>query len=329
MFGTYRLALALLVLLDHFGGLRGAGFVAVYAFFCLSGFLMTVLITGTYAGRPGAFLLNRFLRLYPLYWAVFVVTMALLPALPASPWVLLRQAGYAVTFWDDVKVVHVAWAVTSELVFYVAIGLGLTSTRRRAELFLAASIAFAAGCYSSGMANVFTLYFHPIGAAVPFALGAMLAHMRHHFTRPAPLIGLGTAGTIGAVAVVHSSANPEVLHWLVLPATHASLLASAALIAGLWSLRPGAVDELLGRFSYPAYLTQSLAAIIATTYGPIFGLGILPAVLLLTFCLSLAGVALVEAPVQVLRSHVRGARLGAWSFGKSSAGPYSSPSTFS
>ena len=67
--GTYRTLLAIAVVATHFGGVNGFGLVAVFGFYSLSRFLMTLLVTGPYQGRRKAFLLNRFLRLYPLYWA--------------------------------------------------------------------------------------------------------------------------------------------------------------------------------------------------------------------------------------------------------------------
>ena len=78
MFGTYRTLLAIAVVATHFGGMSGLGLVAVFGFFSLSGFLMTLLVNGPYRGRPRAFLLNRFLRLYPLYWGVVSITLILL-----------------------------------------------------------------------------------------------------------------------------------------------------------------------------------------------------------------------------------------------------------
>jgi peptidoglycan/LPS O-acetylase OafA/YrhL len=75
VFGIYRTFLALIVVFTHFGG--GSflfGRHAVFGFFCLSGFLMTLLIDGPYKGRPDAFAANRFLRLFPLYWATIALT---------------------------------------------------------------------------------------------------------------------------------------------------------------------------------------------------------------------------------------------------------------
>lgn len=49
MFGAYRTLLAITVVASHFGGMTGIGSIAaVFGFFSLSGFLMTLLVNGPY-----------------------------------------------------------------------------------------------------------------------------------------------------------------------------------------------------------------------------------------------------------------------------------------
>src|SRR5450631_1869306 len=75
MFGMFRVLLALAVVMNHtISWVTGIGIVAVYCFFLLSGFL---LMTGVYADRPTDFFLNRFLRLYPMYWGALIITFLL------------------------------------------------------------------------------------------------------------------------------------------------------------------------------------------------------------------------------------------------------------
>ena len=51
MFGIYRTILAIVVLISHFTGLHVASTWCVFGFFCLSGFLMTLLISEPCQGR--------------------------------------------------------------------------------------------------------------------------------------------------------------------------------------------------------------------------------------------------------------------------------------
>lgn len=75
--GVIRLILALSVLASHAGVLFNLEFVggqiAVQAFYIISGFYMSLILNEKYIGQNGnykLFISNRFLRLYPIYWAV-------------------------------------------------------------------------------------------------------------------------------------------------------------------------------------------------------------------------------------------------------------------
>jgi peptidoglycan/LPS O-acetylase OafA/YrhL len=82
--GYLRILLALGVVLFHSGPLFGYigmnGMVAVHIFFIISGFYMTYIIKNKYSKtkRPFyAFLSNRILRIYPIYWLVLLLTIVL------------------------------------------------------------------------------------------------------------------------------------------------------------------------------------------------------------------------------------------------------------
>ena len=78
--GALRLLLAASVVAAHtavwphaFSGVGGV--VAVETFFVISGFYMTLVLTETYKGRKKQFYLNRFLRIYPEYWAIALLSI--------------------------------------------------------------------------------------------------------------------------------------------------------------------------------------------------------------------------------------------------------------
>src|SRR5208283_5113900 len=94
MFGTYRLILASLVALSHFG-LVVAGFNpgqwSVLSFYVLSGFLMEHQFRKLSAtGNSYAFYTDRFLRIFPVY-AVVLLLAALLTR-PTWPVLLINAA---------------------------------------------------------------------------------------------------------------------------------------------------------------------------------------------------------------------------------------------
>ena len=79
--GLLRLILALAVVLEHssqiFGYTLVGGRLAVQAFYIISGFYMSLILNEKYVGRGSykLFITNRFLRLYPIYWAVLTCTV--------------------------------------------------------------------------------------------------------------------------------------------------------------------------------------------------------------------------------------------------------------
>lgn len=82
--GVLRLLLAVSVVLAHCHGFSGFFFVpgdiAVQAFYIISGFYMSLVWNEKYCMQPSPYLLflrNRFLRLFPAYWTVLVLTLLL------------------------------------------------------------------------------------------------------------------------------------------------------------------------------------------------------------------------------------------------------------
>jgi peptidoglycan/LPS O-acetylase OafA/YrhL len=80
--GVLRTVLALCVVGEHSGGIFGLplvpGFIAVQIFYVASGFYMALILTEKYVGRGAwrAFYVNRFLRLFPIYYVVLALTLA-------------------------------------------------------------------------------------------------------------------------------------------------------------------------------------------------------------------------------------------------------------
>jgi peptidoglycan/LPS O-acetylase OafA/YrhL len=81
--GLLRFILALAVLSIHSGKLLGIPFlpgnIAVEAFFIISGFYMSMIITEKYSKLVNGyklFITNRFMRLYPIYWIVLILSVA-------------------------------------------------------------------------------------------------------------------------------------------------------------------------------------------------------------------------------------------------------------
>ena len=81
--GLIRFLLAMSVVAAHSAPILGStlvgGKIAVQSFFLISGFYISLILNEKYpAGLQGNLLFygNRFLRIYPIYWAVLLLTAA-------------------------------------------------------------------------------------------------------------------------------------------------------------------------------------------------------------------------------------------------------------
>lgn len=280
MFGTFRTILAALVVLQHFSPARLVGSMAVFAFFTLSGFLMTMLMDTTYRGRPEAFALNRFLRLYPHYWLAMAITAVLLLAGVAGshPFIGLPDSvgGWAaallyVNYWQtSPQLLPTAWAVTNEIVFYVLIGLGLSKTPGRTLLWFLVSLVYSVLAADYAPKNADLNYFLPSAASLPFALGALAYHARGLIDRRwAPVFAAVSALVIAATMVYVSSGRGYA-------AGRATVLAATAVFAvSMYEIAKAyqgtviqKIDDLIGDLSYPIYLIHFTAAMVAQLWMP-------------------------------------------------------------
>jgi hypothetical protein len=170
---------------------------AVFGFYCLSGFLMTALMTGPYRGRLAAFFVNRGLRIYPLYWLTLFLTLYYPKYIPEITTGFIRQLFLLNRPSDSPLFIPTSWAVTNELVFYVAIACGVSLTLRRSIVWLAVSVVITAGTFAYlSLTNLdallVQLYYSLWCGTRPFALGAVAFHTRHRI--PPLSLGLSDRG---------------------------------------------------------------------------------------------------------------------------------------
>jgi peptidoglycan/LPS O-acetylase OafA/YrhL len=322
VFGIYRTLLATAVLVDHFWSAPGAGGVAVFSFFCLSGFLMTLLMTGPYRGRPFAFYLNRVLRLYPMYLATGALTLLVASAIPLQTLITIpgdaisfaRQLFYVVRI-EDPGIVPTGWAVTNELVFYILIGLGVSRNLKFTAIWLACSAILVTIISARYGMWLLSLYFPWWSPALPFAFGALLAHLARRFPAPKPMVAaaalIGSAAlTFGLMALAVAFKARGGRETGLMLCLYASLIPTAVAILVLYRIGSPAwrtVDDWVGRLSYPMYLMQFVAAecVLAgwfVSFGP---LGQFTSVLLVTVALAAIAVMLIDVPIEKIRRRVR------------------------
>ncbi|ANU07637.1 acyltransferase family protein [Paraurantiacibacter namhicola] len=291
MFGSWRLLLAMEVVVFHLLHVNLIGMYAVFAFFALSGFLMTAIMQRTYgysAAGVGRFALNRAVRLYPGNLFAIAVMLAVMlwfgPGVDdgigdrigipgdVAAWARNLTMVYPAMLPSqlDPKLVPQTWALTVELFYYALIALGLSRTPLRCWLWLAAGLAYLAYGFVADFGETRAYSAIPAGS-VPFALGALAWHYRerlvtaqHAVRRCLGLVALRYGVWFAAVAAF----SALTMDWRMVAIGNVLNAAIAALLAAqLFALRPAGraawLDKLLGDFSYPVYLLHWAAMLVA------------------------------------------------------------------
>ena len=334
MFGTYRTLLALTVVFVHFSQIAElSGLYAVFGFFVLSGYLMTLIMSESYGyTRKGiaAFTVNRFLRIFPIYWFALLIAVGILLIIQGEIWkgnsnfylpenarqwfqniaLLLKQS-------SEPQLIQPAWTLTIELFFYACIGLGLSCNRRITLIWLAGSALYTLYLLASGAPD-YTRFFTLGGASMPFALGATLYHWRDDINERFPMLNESLILPVVLFAIY--LANITFSHVLGIHQVTGFYLNIALCTLMLASLNlrtrmPGVsrkADGLLGDLSYPIYLIHAplswlLLYLCQLADIPIRGPALTTffAFLLPTIVVSWLMTVSIEKPIDLLRSRIK------------------------
>ena len=295
MFGVLRTTLALMVMVGHlFVGKIVPGIYAVFGFYIISGYLMTLIMDKTYGhtrfGRY-SFAVNRFLRLYPQYWAAAMFSILLISIvgpeavinynevmfIPADSGAVLRNLFMVFLRypWDETpRLVPPTWALTVEISFYALICFGVSKTFNRVKIWLLLSICYVVYSYVAGLSWE-SRYFPVAAASLPFSIGSAIyfASKSNHINKLYSKLRISSVHL-----VVLMFAN--YLIWIILYSKfnivdesgsdvrfdvrfeagfYINLLICTFLV---YSIAIGGeilkidkkIDELIGDFSYPIYL---------------------------------------------------------------------------
>jgi len=242
---------------------------------------MTTIMQKTYgytAGGFRAYAANRALRLFPSLWFAVLVSVAVIFAFGVDmsaryPMVLPATFG---DWLQNLFLVFVTlhpihegpvllpptWALVVELVYYAAIGFGLSCNKKITILWLFASLAYFAICLivDAGRDSTYGSIF---GSSLPFALGSAAYHYRECLLKWLdrlwfPILMLFVLryaillGNIGIRELYSEDWRFESGLNLL------NALCSVGLIVSLFSLRlpdwMRKADKFLGDYSYPVYL---------------------------------------------------------------------------
>ena len=272
------------------GWLAGGGWAAVELFFVLSGFLITGILLDT-RGHERYFLnfyARRTLRIFPLYYAVLLVILALTPVLHlrwhAGQWMFFAYLGN-IAMVADASLIYVKpwftfdhlWSLAVEEQFYLLWPLVVLLTPTRRRLIWLALAGIAAGLllrtgllFVINPSDAIEWSYHTLpmrcdgllfGAIAAILLRSRSLHgASRAFTWPAWVAGLGTALIVlYDRSLTFHAPLPDVLLHPCLAVLFAKLI--------LRSLEPGTLPNrigslrilrFLGKYSYGLYVFHLL-----------------------------------------------------------------------
>jgi len=300
-----------MVVQSHFAGGGLGGPVAVFGFFCLSGYLMTQIVNESYSdGLSGylRYLSNRALRIYPAYYAALVFAAAVLLLWPAEA---RTAAGWYLFPQDWLQTISIiglqprspillvpAWSLHVEIIHFILIGAIFARSRLLTALWFFCALAITIVAILRGVSFDW-LYFTPYGSTVAFATGAMI----HQFRDKLPAFSPNLAIAACCVLVVVGLRMPlEIAH---AGGLHASIVIAALSIVALKNLPTPRWDAALGELAYPVFLLHipcraAMAGLLGRSdaWVDVLAIGA-------TFVLSYGVVALVERPLSLIRTRLR------------------------
>lgn len=328
MFGIVRLCLALFVMLAHLGDFHHySSALAVYAFYMLSGYLMTFIMHERYSYSLAGvikYTINRFLRIYPQYWLLLLLTIIVLITLPPAN---LSRINLAMQLPDNIgdwlansfifglypeslkvmpRLVPQAWALHVELVFYVLIGLALGRSRWIVIVWVLASIGYHV------LANIYGYprYSPVLAASLAFSLGALM-----YFYKDILLARFkinGKAGiTIAIIYLVYvfavgfvSFGKTKFFFYMNFPIFFICLLALIRIRT--FDFRYMAIDKLFGDYSYPVYLCHwFVGMVVASSFGLVKSLNLFFVSLPFVFLFSFLMVNMLELRMEIIRMKIK------------------------
>lgn len=344
MFGVFRITLALIVVTSHLLiGPPSSVEYAVFGFYVISGYLMTLIMHENYgytaAGRT-KFALNRSLRLYPQYWAAAGISVLLITVmgdarvgefhpvivLPRTWPEILSNLSIVFPAWNPMgvtpRLVPPTWSLGVEIFFYALICFGISKSFGRVKVWLALSILYMPVSIMLGMpaADRYT----PVAAAsLPFAVGAATYFLSKDETLynryqkveiPAKwLFALFLANLIvgfyilrtrqGLITEIAVYINIFLCALLVYSMAHGAAIVKIA----------KSTDKWIGDFSYPLYLLQwqvyilVIAVIYREPFREFSARGVVSYLLTLLISSGLAYgfIRLIDKPIENLRNRIR------------------------
>jgi peptidoglycan/LPS O-acetylase OafA/YrhL len=288
VFGIYRYGLAFCVAISHLwaGMLGGPAAYGVWGFYCLSGYLMTLILNEKYGFSPqgiATFAANRALRIYPAYYVVAMGMLVLFLLVPGTAIQFLPHLHkpadldgwlYSLTLLTPQGVgalLHGSSALRVELWFYVFMAMGLARTKSIVVAWFLASCSFV-GSQLYTQVPFIERYVFISSCSLAFSVGAMIYHFRNYLPvieRPWPAVAAAVLWWTHVWLSWKLPGGP----WQF--GLYTSLIFSAIATITLMRVDPKKVPEWLrkadrwaGNLSYPIYLCHWGIGVSVTWFFP-------------------------------------------------------------
>ena len=321
------------------------GWTGVDLFFVLSGYLITSILV-EYKGDSryfSTFYARRFLRIFPLYYAVLLLVLVILPRfvqvgeVHGSPiWFWLHASNIRFAIWGFMhRSLNICWSLAIEEQFYLVWPLVVHLTPREkltrvCLAFFGASVLCRFGLELAG-APFATTYVATPARLDGLSLGAFLACLPFEklkaSRRTAMFVAAG--GALVSLAVVAYARAPNMERRFGPTVGYAALaiMWSGVLVLALTVPRVTRVFTwrglvTLGKYSYALYLFHTTVSYLVKDYlfgperWPVVGRSYLPGQLLfflisggITFALAWVSWRILEEPLLRLKKHFRYARM--------------------
>lgn len=338
--GTFRFILAFAVLIAHVATSIGDSVInrnalhilvwsgnAVFAFFIISGFYMSLIINTKYAKLPAGamrFYANRALRLYPIQWILLALyalvcladgTHTFLLGYAREPfgrWVYAMFSNVfflgaeVLPFFDKANwafVIGPIWSLSLEMYFYLLAPFIVARSLRTLLLVCAAALSFRLALYLSGAPLLPWRYFFFPADLVFFLIGAV-SYRVYALLEDSRAARHG--GVVAAILLTAYVACPWM--WtapdLDQPLSWCFYGCVAVATPFLFALtRNWRIDNFIGQLSYPVYLSHIFVIGAVKQFGHSrFDKGLVATVL--TLALSIALYFFIDRPVEVIRRRI-------------------------